>query len=290
MAPLKPHWKQPSHPEIQEVIVNDVEFTTKSVSKVALPPFGLFAKLEFPPCTVAPEPTYATVQMGRDRHLDLNSDLLYINHSCEPSLIFDMANMNVIAGPKGLQPGDELTFFYPSTEWYMAQPFDCLCGTPSCRGRIAGARDMTAEQLSGMWLNGHIRQLLEERERADQMQTQMPEQNDTAASADAAVATETKASENDAVATSNGHSEQVSGPTDRTVQALRDALTHAEKVVDAARLALVSYVEALHLAGIGKHGHPVFDAAKPAAVDVPVGAQRRGPTSRELSGEMGGDT
>ncbi|KAK4241402.1 histone-lysine N-methyltransferase ash1 [Achaetomium macrosporum] len=286
MAPLKPHWKQPSHPEIQEVIVNDAEFTTKSVSKIALPPFGLFAKLEFPPCTVAAEPTYATVQMGRDRHLDLNSDLLYINHSCEPSLIFDMANMYVIAGPKGLRPGDELTFFYPSTEWEMAQPFDCLCGTPSCRGRIAGARDMTAEQLSGMWLNGHIRQLLEEREKAEQMQT--PKQNGSAAKADV-VATETGASENGTVTSSNGHYEALIS-TDQTVQALRDALAHAEKAVDAARLALVSYVEALHLAGIGKHGHRVFDAAQPATVEVPVGAQRRGPTSRELSGEMGGGT
>jgi len=87
MAPLTPTWVQPSHPDRQEVIVNEAEFTTKSISKIALPPFGLFAKLEFPPCTAAPEATYATVQMGRDRHFNLNSDLLYINHSCEPSLV-----------------------------------------------------------------------------------------------------------------------------------------------------------------------------------------------------------
>lgn len=88
MAPLTPHWQQPSHPDIQEVvIVNEAEFTTKSLSRVALPPFALFARFDFPPCTEASEPTYATVQMGRNRHLNLNSDLLYINHSCEPSLV-----------------------------------------------------------------------------------------------------------------------------------------------------------------------------------------------------------
>lgn len=88
MAPLTPHWQQPSHPDIQEVvIVNETEYTTKSLSRVALPPFALFARLDFPPCTEAAEPTYATVQMGRNRHLNLNSDLLYINHSCEPSLV-----------------------------------------------------------------------------------------------------------------------------------------------------------------------------------------------------------
>lgn len=87
MAPIQPHWQRPSHPGIQEVIINEAEFTSKSLSKVSVPPFGLYAKLAFPPCTIAEAPTYATVQMGRDSHLNLNSDLLYINHSCEPSLV-----------------------------------------------------------------------------------------------------------------------------------------------------------------------------------------------------------
>jgi len=69
-------------------------------------------------------------------------------------------------GPRGLQVGDELTFFYPSTEWDMAQPFDCLCGAPTCRGRISGAKAMGEQgQLDGTWLNGHIREMLEERKR-----------------------------------------------------------------------------------------------------------------------------
>lgn len=63
------------------------EFTSKSVSKITLPPFGLFAKLTFPPCTETAEPTYATVQFGKNRHLSLGNDLVYINHSCEPSLV-----------------------------------------------------------------------------------------------------------------------------------------------------------------------------------------------------------
>ena len=49
-----------------------------------------FADLAFPPCTLADKATYATVQIGPDKHLNLNSDLLYINHSCEPSLVADV--------------------------------------------------------------------------------------------------------------------------------------------------------------------------------------------------------
>jgi hypothetical protein len=87
MHPLTPHWARPSHPDVQEVIVNEAEFTSKSLSRVDLPPFAVFAKMAFPPCDLAEKATYATVQMGRDKHLNLNSDLLYINHSCEPSLV-----------------------------------------------------------------------------------------------------------------------------------------------------------------------------------------------------------
>ncbi|KAH8763280.1 hypothetical protein F5883DRAFT_560242 [Diaporthe sp. PMI_573] len=238
MAPLKPHWTQPSHPHFLQLIVSEAEFTSKSVSTASAAPFAVVAKLSFPPCALADEPTYATVQIGRNRHLNLNSDLLYLNHSCEPSLIIDTANMTVLAGPQGLKPGDELTFFYPSTEWDMAQPFDCFCGSAACRGKITGAKDMAPKQLEGLWLNGHIRELKDEQAREE-------------------------AEAGGYAAEKNGHRGDLLPADDPTARALRDALGHAEKVVEATRAALLGYVGA---------------------------SARRGPTSRELSGEMGGDT
>jgi hypothetical protein len=107
----------------------------------------------------------------------------------------------------------------------MAQSFDCLCATPTCRGRIAGARDMTPRQLEGLWLNGHIRALLEERERGD------------------------------ADAGAGGCKKQQANGTNG-VNGIADA----------------------------------YDAFGAGVSGVSAGAQRRGPTSRELSGEMGGDT
>ncbi|KAF4970480.1 hypothetical protein FSARC_2499 [Fusarium sarcochroum] len=243
MAPLTPHWHQPSHPDIQEVVVVNIEeFTTKSISRVSLPPFSVFSKFDFPPCTPASEPTYATVQTGRGSHLNLNSDLLYINHSCEPTLLFDVGNLNILVGPKGLKVGDELTFFYPSTEWHMAQPFDCLCGTPSCRGRISGARDMTQAQLDGIWLNGHIIQL---------------------------------------------RAEHLARSEDPTANALRDAVVHAEKVLESARLALRSYTSNVRT----QNGNGTYPSKYTNGnVGKAAGLEHRGPSSRELSGEMGGDT
>ncbi|ORY64357.1 uncharacterized protein BCR38DRAFT_434889 [Pseudomassariella vexata] len=278
MAPLQPHWDQPSHPDVQEVIINEHEFTSKSLSRISLPPFGLYAKMSFPPCTLAEKPTYATVQCGRDSHLSLNSDLLYINHSCEPSLIFDTSNFNIIAGPNGLQQGEELTFFYPSTEWEMAQPFDCLCGKPTCRGRISGAKDMAQNQLEGLWLNGHIRELLEEKSWA-------------------------KGASDGGNLSGNGSAPPIEIPDDATAKALKDALKHAEMVVEAARVALNSYLQSSQEIVFGNGGRKNgFDQTSnrttietgsadfASHAGLVSGGVRRGPTSRELSGEMGGDT
>lgn len=98
----------------------------------------------------------------------------------------------------------------------MAQSFACLCGKPTCRGTISGAKDMTRDQLAGLWMNGHILDLLDEQ---------------------------------DASLSRYGEGGSLNGHADRTVLA-----TAGEDEVLAEGLA------------------------------------RRGPTSRELSGEMGGDT
>lgn len=135
----------------------------------------------------------------------------------------------------------------------MAQPFDCLCGTPTCRGRIAGARDMTLAQLDSLWLNGHIRAQFEERENGQKKEKRpMNGTNGT-----------------NGTTVTNGHTHP---KTNEAVFALRNALTHAENAAAALRRALVLYDPHSDV-----HG-------------APAGAQRRGPTSRELSGEMGGDT
>jgi hypothetical protein len=58
-----------------------------------------------------------------------------------------MSSLNILAGSRGLKVGEELTFFYPSTEWNMDQGFSCFCGTDSCLGYIGGAKNMQVAQL-----------------------------------------------------------------------------------------------------------------------------------------------
>ncbi|KAG9233888.1 hypothetical protein BJ875DRAFT_441784 [Amylocarpus encephaloides] len=242
MAPLTPDWEQPSHPTIQKVIYGtnaSQEFTSKSLSTIDLPPFALYAKISFPPCTFAPIATYATVQCEKEKHLNLNSDLVYINHSCEPSVIFEMSTLSILAGPSGLKAGQELSFFYPSTEWNMAQGFDCLCGTQSCKGFISGAKDMKDAQLAGIYLNGHIRELIEERD------------------------AQKNGSANGRI--KNGKKEDIVG--DEVDKALNASIKQAELSLSLGKWALETYRSQQAIASV-----------------------KNGVGSRELSGEMGGDT
>jgi hypothetical protein len=104
------------------------------------------------------KPNQYTVQIGIQEHVEVR-ELASMNHSCDPSTILDTKRMLVFAA-RDLVPGDELTFFYPSTEWEMSSPFICLCGAPNCIHVVAGARFLPLSTLEGHFLNQHIRELM----------------------------------------------------------------------------------------------------------------------------------
>jgi len=102
--------------------------------------------------------TYLTVQTGVDTHITLQPEFLqYINHSCEPNVFFDTASLELICLTP-LQPGDELTFFYPSTEWDMSQPFVCNCKSNTCLQLINGASHLDKSTLQKYRVTDFIKQ------------------------------------------------------------------------------------------------------------------------------------
>jgi hypothetical protein len=108
-------------------------------------------------------PTYITVQVDIDKHIMLQPEhLQYINHSCDPNVFFDTYTMQVVA-LKPIAEGDEMTFFYPSTEWDMVQPFKCYCGTSRCLGEIRGAAHINPQVLRSYTLTRFIQQQLHDR-------------------------------------------------------------------------------------------------------------------------------
>ena len=162
VTPAFANFPPPTHPDCLRVERSTKAFASGAYSLVDLPAGALFAKIT----TATPgKKAYTSVQTGRDTHIELNSDLVYCNHSCAPSLVFDMGRMEVrVVDDRPLKAGDALTFFYPSTEWDMDQAFQCTCGAGDgiCRGWISGAKDMS-DKLNGYWLNDHISELLNEK-------------------------------------------------------------------------------------------------------------------------------
>jgi hypothetical protein len=146
----------------------------------------------------------------------------------------------------------------------MAQGFTCFCGAATCRGFISGAKNMTSAQLEGVWLNAHIRALLEERDGI--------------------------------VAPISALSVAGNGTEDETEEALKIALVQARKMVDVAQRALDTYTS-IHgrnsqdTAEIGRKGANRQNGVGSRELNGEMGGDtHRGVTSRELGGEMGGDT
>lgn len=115
-----------------------------------------------------------TVQVGPHSHLATSEgDWRFINHSCAPSVKVLVETVSTAdAGPSRpflrivarapLQPGQEVTYNYLTTEWEMSVPFECGCGAPSCFGRIEGARQLRDDQIAELLadLAPHIKDLL----------------------------------------------------------------------------------------------------------------------------------
>lgn len=123
---------------------------------------------KFGPLEVRNSPNYLTVQIGEGEHIMLDPEYLqYINHSCDPNVVFDTKNQVVMAIRK-IERGEEFTFFYPSTEWSMDRGFNCLCESEDCLGYIQGAAHLPLNVLTKYQLSQYIRQKLEiERGRAE---------------------------------------------------------------------------------------------------------------------------
>ena len=133
---------------------------------------SLFAKMDFKPGDVIakfyPEAilskaTYLTIQLDEKEHISILPEYLrFTNHSCSPNIFFNTATLEVTC----LQPvtvGQEMTFFYPSSEWDMAQPFECCCGSSNCLRTIQGAAHLSDEVLKNYTLTEFIQQKVKAR-------------------------------------------------------------------------------------------------------------------------------
>ena len=66
-----------------------------------------------------------------------------VNHSCEPTC--RMAGEITLVAARRIEAGEEITYDYATTDSTPYDEFECVCGTPSCRGKITGEDWMDPE-------------------------------------------------------------------------------------------------------------------------------------------------
>lgn len=112
------------------------------------------------------EPTRHSIQHGDSEHFLIAPDCLqFMNHSCDPNVAIHMKDKSV-RSIRPIQPGDEIVYFYPSTEWSMVEPFRCTCNSQRCLAYVRGAAYLPLDLLAGYRLSDHILKLLAKREEA----------------------------------------------------------------------------------------------------------------------------
>ncbi len=113
-----------------------------------------------------PAAAYTSVQTGRDSHVELNSDLVYCNHSCAPSLEFDTA---AAGRPRGAgtatcaraTPSPSGTP-RPSGAW-RSRLSAAAARAPRAGGGSRARGEMSEQVVRAYWLNPHIEDMLDER-------------------------------------------------------------------------------------------------------------------------------
>ncbi len=130
--------------------------------------YGLFANapfkageniVAFDASKIVDTPNYLTVQLSETKHIHLTPEYLqYVNHSCAPNVLFNTSTMQ-LESLNDIEAGEELCFFYPATEWRMAQQFVCNCGKPNCVGLVQGAADTPTEVLNKYKLTDFIKSM-----------------------------------------------------------------------------------------------------------------------------------
>lgn len=122
-------------------------------SKIILEPGQLILKSPLIYPTLYDKRDFTTVQIEDKGHMKFENEFEYMNHSCAPTAALVIAvqpsgethvNVKVL---KKILPGDDITFFYPATEWEMDEPFECWCKADTCTKYVQGSKHIPRDTL-----------------------------------------------------------------------------------------------------------------------------------------------
>jgi hypothetical protein len=141
------------------------EFHVLALRPVA--PGGVVLRIEG---VITDRPSRYSIQVAWDEHIaregeDLETLLdrypwLFLNHSCDSNAMVRGRDLVAI---RSILAGEEITFNYNTTEYDMAAPFACHCGSPFCAGEIRGFKGLSTPQRERLrpWLSEYLLRILE---------------------------------------------------------------------------------------------------------------------------------
>lgn len=103
-------------------------------------------------------PAMHTIQLDEHVHQAGTGEVDdYFNHSCDPNAYLDFDRLQFVAR-RPIAAGEEISFNYLTSEWDMAAPFTCGCGTSACVGRIQGFLHLTLTQREALapWISPYL--------------------------------------------------------------------------------------------------------------------------------------
>ena len=143
---------------------------------LALAPFGAGERILSIEGETSRHPTRYSLQIGEELHIDLleprspeeifdRHRWRFLNHSCDPNTVVRGRELIAL---RAIGPWEELTYHYATTEYDMAEPFACRCGSPACLGTIQGFRHLAPadQRRLAPLLAEHLRRRLDEGEDA----------------------------------------------------------------------------------------------------------------------------
>ena len=84
-----------------------------------------------------------------------------INHSCDPSC--RMAGEITLVAARRIEPGEQLTYDYATTDSTPYDEFECVCGEPRCRGKVTGEdwMDPDLQRLYRGWFSPYLQRRID---------------------------------------------------------------------------------------------------------------------------------
>ena len=100
------------------------------------------------------KPSRHSIQLDETRHIEVTVELplgemmtrypwRFTNHSCDPNA--RLAGRALVA-LRPIAAGEEITYNYNTSEWELAEPFECRCGSPACERTIRGFRFLARQE------------------------------------------------------------------------------------------------------------------------------------------------